>query len=212
MSGFYPIMLRLNGKKIVVVGGGNVAERKVKGLLETGADITVISPEATAELQKLACEGRIFWQQKLYAEEDVQGSVMVFAATNDRGLNQLVKDSAEPHQLVTIADDPDGSDFHIPAHLQRGRLSIAVSTGGASPTLARKISKQLEQQFDESYESYLDFLFLKRQWILKEVEDSTLKRNLLKALVSSDFLNSNNREKEFQRLYHELDSKAGPFD
>ncbi|MEH7334076.1 NAD(P)-binding protein [Neobacillus drentensis] len=209
MNSFYPIILRLEGKKVVVVGGGKVAERKVNGLLGTGADVSVISPEVTETIQKLADEGKIVWQQRPFSEEDVYGAFMIFAATNDQALNQKVKDSAVPHQLVTIADNPDESNFHVPAHLHRGRLSISVSTGGASPTLARKIREQLEQQFNESYEAYLEFLYLKRQWILKEVEDASLKRKLLAAMVSPDFLYSENREQDFQKLYHE---QAGTLD
>ncbi|MDN3017379.1 NAD(P)-binding protein [Paenibacillus sp. BSR1-1] len=209
MNSFYPIILRLEGKKVVVVGGGKVAERKVNSLLGTGADVSVISPEITETIQKLADEGKIVCQQRPFSEEDVYGAFMIFAATNDQALNQMVKDLADSHQLVTIADNPDESNFHIPAHLQRGRLSISVSTGGASPTLARKIREQLEQQFNESYEAYLEFLFLKRQWILKEVEDATLKRKLLEAIVSPDFLSSENREEDFQRLYIE---QAGTLD
>lgn len=209
MSSFYPIMLRLDGKKVVVVGGGKVAERKVRGLLEAEADLTVISPEMTASLQTLADEGKIVWLPRSFSKEDIQEAFMIFAATNNRHLNQLVKDSAAPHQLVTVADDPDHSNFHVPSRLQRGRLSIAVSTGGASPTLARKIREQLEHQFDKSYEAYLEFLFLKRQWILMEVEDASLKRKLLSAIAEPNFLSSRDWEEEFQKLYNELDPKAG---
>ncbi|MGG3467683.1 NAD(P)-binding protein [Neobacillus pocheonensis] len=212
MSSFYPVMLRLEGKKVVVVGGGKVAERKVSGLLESGAHLTVISPEATAAIQRLAGEDKIVWQQKLFSVEDIQDAFMIFAATNDRQLNQLVKDCADDQQLVTIADDPNESNFHLPALFKRGRLCIAVSTGGASPTLARKIREQLEQQFDESYVAYMDFLFSKRQWILEEVKDASLKKRLLTAIVSLDSLNSESREKDFQRLYKELDSEAGTLD
>ncbi|CAH2717252.1 Precorrin-2 dehydrogenase [Neobacillus rhizosphaerae] len=200
----YPIMLRLEGKKVVVVGGGKVAERKVTGLLETGARVMMISPEATDELKRLADEGKLDWQQRLFSQDDLKDAFLIFVATNDTTLNQQIKDSAGCHQLVTIADDPDGSDFHLPSYFQRGRLSIAVATGGASPMLARKIREQLEQQFDETYEEYLDFLFLKRQWILQEVADATLKRKLLTAIVSPEFLNSNNREVDFQQLYEKM--------
>ncbi|MDQ0201613.1 precorrin-2 dehydrogenase/sirohydrochlorin ferrochelatase family protein [Neobacillus ginsengisoli] len=204
MMEIYPIMLRLKGKRIVVVGGGKVAERKVAGLLGTGARIILICPEASDGLKQLALDGKIDWRQKSFSESDLQDAFMIFAATNDTELNRLVKNSAADHQLATIADDPNGSDFHVPSHLKRGRLSIAVSTGGASPTLARKIRQQLELQFDDSYESYLEFLFETRKWILNEVEDAAIKRNLLKAIVSPEFLNSKNRDEDFQRLYEEL--------
>ncbi|MEH6957061.1 MULTISPECIES: NAD(P)-binding protein [Neobacillus] len=204
MHAGYPVTLRLVGKKVVVVGGGKVAERKVKGLLGTGAEIVVVSPEATEGIQGLHREGRIVWKQKLVAVSDLADAFMILVATNNPQLNQSIKKTAEAHQLVTIADDPDGSNFHVPSHFSRGQLSIAVSTGGASPTLAGKIREQLEEQFDDSYESYLEFLSCKRKWILKEVEDATLKRKLLKTIVSSDFLTSANREDDFIRLYEAL--------
>jgi len=200
----YPIMLQLDGKKVVVIGGGRVAERKVRGLLGTGAQVVVISPEATGEIKTLFLDGKIVWEKKFFSAEDLRGAALIFAATDDKDINQSVKSLAEKQQLVTVADDPDISDFHLPAHVQRGRLSIAVSTGGASPTLAKKLRAELEQLFDERYEEYLEFLFTARQWILKEVKDPALKRKLLTAMVSEDFLNSQNRAEDFQRLYEEL--------
>jgi precorrin-2 dehydrogenase / sirohydrochlorin ferrochelatase len=200
----YPIMLQLDGKKVVVIGGGKVAERKVIGLLGTGAQVIVVSPEATKEIQTLFLDGKIVWLKKFFSGEDLQDAALIFAATDDKDLNQSVKSLAGIHQLVTIADDPDHSDFHLPAHVQRGRLSIAVSTGGASPILAKKLRAELEQQFDERYAEYVDFLFAARQWILKEVEDPSIKRKLLTVIVSEDFLNSQNRAEDFRRLYEEL--------
>jgi len=200
----YPIMLQLDGKKVVVIGGGKVAERKVIGLLGTGAQVIVVSPQATKEIQTLFLDGKIVWLKKFFSGEDLQDAALIFAATDDKDLNQSVKSLAGVHQLVTIADDPDHSDFHLPAHVQRGRLSIAVSTGGASPILAKKLRAELEQQFDERYAEYIDFLFAARQWILKEVEDPSIKRKLLTVIVSEDFLNSQNRAEDFRRLYEEL--------
>jgi precorrin-2 dehydrogenase / sirohydrochlorin ferrochelatase len=196
----YPIMLRLEGKKVVVVGGGKVAERKVTGLLGTGSRIIVISPEATDELRGLAGSGMIEWLEKSFSKEDIDGALLIFAATNDKDLNQSIKKAASDQQLVNIADDPEGADFHVPSHIQRGRLSIAVSTGAASPTLAKKIREQLEHQFDERYDAYLEFLFSARQRILNEVKDPSKKGKILAAIASEDFLNSQDRETDFLRL------------
>lgn len=209
MNSGYPVILRLEGKTVVIVGGGKVAERKVTGLLGTGAEIVIVSPEATDEIQRLHREGKIVWKQKSFSDGDIKDAFMIFAATNIREVNQLIRSSAAPDQLVTIADDPGESNFHVPAHFQRGLLSIAVSTGGASPTLASKIREQLEEQFDDSYEGYLEFLFSKRKWILKEVENASLKRKLLKTIVSSEFLTSDNREDDFIRLYETLLNETG---
>jgi precorrin-2 dehydrogenase / sirohydrochlorin ferrochelatase len=199
----YPIMLRLEGKKVVVIGGGRVAERKVKGLLGTGSLITVISPQATDKLKGFAGSGLIEWLERSFSIEDIKGAFLIFAATNDKVLNQSIKMAASDQQLVNIADDPDGSDFHVPSHIQRGRLSISVSTGSASPTLARKIKEQLENQFDEQYEEYLEFLFLARQQILKEVQDPSRKGKILAAIVSEEFMKSPNREADLSRLLQE---------
>lgn len=210
MNSSYPVVLRLEGKKVVIVGGGKVAERKVTGLLGTGAEVIVVSPEVTDGIERLEREGSIDWKQKSFSDSDINDAFMIFAATNNKELNQLIRSSAGAHQLVTIADDPEGSNFHVPAHFQRGRLSIAVSTEGASPTLASKIREQLEEQFDDSYTGYLEFLSSKRKWILKEVENGSLKRKLLKAIVSTEFLTSDNREEDFIRLHDTLLKKERP--
>jgi len=202
----YPIMLQMTGKKVVVVGGGKVAERKISGLLETGAAITVISPIATDTIHRLALEGDIVWQERSFTKDDLLDAYMIFAATDNAEINQLVKKAASDRQLVSIADDPDGSDFHVPANFRRGRLCISVSTEGASPFLAGKIRAQLEEQFDEVYEDFIEFLFTARQRVLREVEDPALKRKLLTAIVSEDFLNSENREDKFRRLLKKADT------
>lgn len=199
----YPIMLRLEGKRAVVVGGGKVAEQKVGSLIGTGAEIVVISPEVTEELERLAAGGTIKWKKKSYSEDDIQGAFLVFAATNDKTVNHLVSRSADAHQLVNIVDNPQDSDFHVPSHFERGRLSIAVSTGGASPSLAKKLREQLEAQYDETYEEYLEFLFSAREWIKREVKDPDLKRRLLTAIVSEEFLTSENRDADLKKLFEE---------
>jgi precorrin-2 dehydrogenase / sirohydrochlorin ferrochelatase len=204
MESYYPIMLKLAGKKVVVVGGGRVAKRKISSLIATKANITVVAPKISMEIQQLVESGKIDWLAKSFSIEDIEGAFLVFAATNEKDLNRKIKDAAEVCTLVTIADDPAGSDFHVPAKVQRGRLTVAVSTGGASPTLARKIRSQLEQEFDERYEDYLNFLFAARQQILEEVEDPSLKSKLLNQIVSPEFLNSNNRLADFQALYTKL--------
>jgi precorrin-2 dehydrogenase/sirohydrochlorin ferrochelatase len=204
MNSYYPIMLDLEGKKVVVVGGGRVAERKVNGLLETGAYIFLISPNVTEGLKNLSAEGKINWEQGVFSVESIKNAFMIFAVTNDKKTNHRIKAAAAAHQLVMMADNPRESDFHVPSHFQQGRLNIAISTGGASPILASRIREQLEEQFDETYSEFLEFLFTTRQWILNEVTDAYMKRKLLTAIASEDFLNSQDRAGDLEKLYTQL--------
>lgn len=199
----YSINLDLSRRKAVVVGGGKVAERKVVGLLEADARVTVASPQLTAALLKLAEEGEIIWISQAFSPEVLDGAFLIFAATNDRETNLTVKKSAAEHQLVTIVDDPAQSDFQVPATIRRGKLSIAISTSGASPILAKKIRSQLAHSYDDRYADYLDFLASCRKEVLKAVSDPILKRELLTRITEDDFLENENREAEFAKLIRE---------
>lgn len=199
----YAINLELRGRKAVVVGGGKVAERKAAGLLEEGAEVSVVSPMLTDCLMKLAEAGRLSWHKKTFSKEDLEGAVLIFAATDIREVNLAVKDSAALGQLVNIADDPALSDFQVPSMVKRGKLSIAVSTSGASPILAKKIRSQLEETFDERYEAYMEFLFSCRKAILAEVKDETKKKQLLTAITEGSFLNDQECTERFEKLLKE---------
>ncbi|MGA9224843.1 MAG: NAD(P)-binding protein [Mesobacillus sp.] len=199
----YAINLELRGRKAVVIGGGKVAERKAAGLLEEGADVTVISPMLTDGLMKLAEDGSLSWLKKTFSPEDLKEAFLIFAATDSREVNLAVKDKAAPGQLVNIADDPALSDFQVPSLLKRGKLSIAVSTSGASPILAKKIRSQLEETFDERYEAYMEFLFFCRKAILAEVNDETKKKQLLAAITEGSFLNDKERKEKFAKMLKE---------
>src|SRR3954454_4532967 len=129
---YYPINLNLDGKKVVVIGGGKIAERKITGLMETRADITVISLELTYRLNEYAQAGKITWKEKDFTDLDIQDAFLIIAATNQREVNLAVQKAAKPHQLISLVDDPEASNFILPSVVKRGRLSIAVSTSGAS--------------------------------------------------------------------------------
>ncbi|MGV2940152.1 bifunctional precorrin-2 dehydrogenase/sirohydrochlorin ferrochelatase [Mesobacillus sp. LC4] len=205
----YSMNLRISGRNAVVIGGGKVAHRKVLGLLDAGAKVKVVSPELTRELMGLAAEGEISWQAEKYTKKDLEGALLVIAATNDTETNLAVKKDASSHQLVSLADNPEHSDFQVPSVMKRGKLMIAVSTSGASPVLAKKICGQLEQTFDEKYESYLEFLAASRKEIKAAVKDETVKRKLLREIAKESFLASDQREERFARLLIEAISEEG---
>jgi len=149
---FYPVFLNIWGTRCVVIGGGGVALRKVKTLLEYGADVDVISPLICSELQQLAEKGEICIIQRHYQKGDLKKARLVIAATDDQKVNIQVSEEARSNNvLVNVADNPDYSDFIVPSTLHRGDMRIAISTGGKSPALSRKIRTRLEQEYDEEY-------------------------------------------------------------
>jgi precorrin-2 dehydrogenase / sirohydrochlorin ferrochelatase len=140
----YPIFLDLSGRRCVVVGGGEVANRKARKLLQARARVVVISPEIGVELESVAVEVH----RRPYREGDLDGAYLAFAATDSREANAAVAREAKERGIpVNVADRPSDGDFALPATLRRGGLQVAVSTGGASPTLARKIKDELEGIF-----------------------------------------------------------------
>ncbi|MBI2852398.1 MAG: bifunctional precorrin-2 dehydrogenase/sirohydrochlorin ferrochelatase [Chloroflexi bacterium] len=149
---YYPVFLDIQGKKCVVIGGGNVALRKVKGLLEHGAKVDVVSPELCPEIVGLAENREIGVFQRHYQTGDLQGAFIAIAATDSRTTNsRIAREARERHVLVNVVDDAELSDFIAPAIVRRGGLSIAISTAGLSPALARKIRTRLEEDFGEEY-------------------------------------------------------------
>ncbi len=151
-SPYYPIFLKVGGKKCVVVGGGEIALRKVKMLLDHGASVEVISPDLCPELNRLAETGEIAVQRRHYQIGDLRGAFIVVAATDDHNINlKVVKEANRTGVLVNVVDDPRDSDFIVPSYLRRGDVTVAVSTAGRSPALARKIRTRLEKDLEEEY-------------------------------------------------------------
>ena len=151
-SPYYPILLNIQGRKCLVVGGGPVALRKVKALLEHGANVEVVSPTLCPELNQLATDGAIRAIQRDYKSEDLQHAFIAIAATDDAKTNESVAAEARRRGvLVNVVDDPKNSAFIVPSYLKRGDVIIAVSTSGRSPALARKIRNKLESDFKTEY-------------------------------------------------------------
>src|SRR3954469_14198542 len=141
---FYPIYLNLTGKRVVVVGGGKVAERKIESLLGTGAAVTVVSPEVTSGILALAKQKRIELQQRQYAAGDCDGAAFVFSATDVSSVSHTVfQDAHTAGALVNTADQPALCDFIMPAVVRRGNVTIAISTGGTSPGLAGRLRQKI---------------------------------------------------------------------
>ena len=151
----YPIFLDLSDRRCVVVGGGEVANRKARKLLQARARVVVISPEVGAELESVVFEVH----RRPYRGGDLEGAYLAFAATDAREVNAAVAREAKERGVpVNVADRPSEGDFALPSTLRRGRLQVAVSTGGASPTLARRIRGELEGAFGPEWAGIVEEL------------------------------------------------------
>lgn len=218
MKKYYPILINLENKKCKVIGGGKVAERKVKTLLEHGANVEIISPYATDLLLSYFQEGKIILQKRQYRYGDLNNCDLVFAATDDEAVNKMcLKESTEKKLLFNIIDNPEECSFTTPSCLRRGHLSISISTDGKSPTLAKKIKEDLEEQFTEEYSEYIEILGRLRDKVKNEVQDINLRKEILNQLVYSDILQRymikeiDNLEDELYFRYNAI-SKKGAVD
>lgn len=165
----YPINMNLTGRLVVIVGGGRVAARKAGRLVDAGAKLTVVAPALAKQLDVLVEQGKVLHLCRAYQPGDLTGAVLAFAATDDSGVNRLVVEEARTlNILVDSVDAPKESDFATPAVLQQGDLLITVSTGGASPALARRIVEQLEPLFGNEYNEAVALLGTVREKLLTE--------------------------------------------
>jgi precorrin-2 dehydrogenase/sirohydrochlorin ferrochelatase len=156
---YYPMFLNISGKKCVVVGGGQVARRKVRALLEHGASVEVVSPDPCPELIELEKSRSIRILHRQYQPGDLQKALIAIAATDNSDINQqVVKEARGKAVLVNAADDLENSDFIVPSYVRRGDITIAVSTAGRSPALARKIRARLEKELGDEYASLVNLI------------------------------------------------------
>lgn len=195
-----PITIRLKGRKCVVVGGGRIAFRRAKLLLAEGADVRVVSPELLPELRELIEAAGAEWLPRTFREQDVQDAFLLVAATDRREVNDTVAKCCSAGQLINIADNPENSSFHFPAVGRRGLLTVAVGTDGASPILAKNIRDDIMVQFDESYETYFDFVKISRGKILSLPLSEAQKRRLLTEIVDKKYLDVDQQKAFLEQL------------
>jgi precorrin-2 dehydrogenase/sirohydrochlorin ferrochelatase len=142
---YYPIFLNMVGQLCVVIGGGEIAERKVKTLLEAGAVVTLITPECTEGLEAMTADPLVTWHQRKYETGDLEGAFIAIASTDDRAVNDAVsKEAAERNTPLNVVDITDMCTFIAPSIIRRGPVTLAISTGGMGPALARKLRQELE--------------------------------------------------------------------
>jgi len=165
------MFLKLAGRRCLVVGGGAIGEGKIAGLLDAGAQLTVVAPEVTEAVREWASAARIAWLARPFSPADLEGAFLVVAATSRVDVNDLVfREARQRRILCNVVDDPERCDFYYPAALRRGRLQIAISTEGASPALAQRLRQELEHQFSAYYGDWLEELAATRRRLINTLD------------------------------------------
>ncbi len=183
----YPIYLELSGKRVVVVGAGVVAARKVQSLLSTGSRIVVVGEHVDDTLTAICQEGGVELIRAKYAKDYLGRAVLVIAATNDNQLNrQIYKDCQELEILCNVVDEPELCDFFVPAVIERGNLQIAVCTEGTCPAYAGHIKKKLEQIFTEKHGQFLAELEKVRKQVVSDIPEMADRKAILGQLVDDE--------------------------
>ncbi len=187
MNTLYPAFLKLEGKPVLVVGGGAVAEQKITGLLESRADVTVIAPEASASILQLAAQGRLTLQSRAFQPTDTAGFHLVIGATDDRAVQHAVFMDAQRQGIpVNIVDVPELCSFYTASIFRKGDLSIAVSTNGKSPTLGKLIRDRIRERFERGYPELLERLGAIRADVLELFPDYASCKTYFEQLVQAE--------------------------
>jgi precorrin-2 dehydrogenase/sirohydrochlorin ferrochelatase len=209
MSNLFPMFLKLEGKRCLVVGAGKVGEPKIASLIDTGARIHVVALAATAAVRDWARTGKITLELRAFAAEDLAGTFLAVVATASPAVNESIYREAQHRGvLCNVVDVPQYCDFYYPAVVRRGNLQIAVSTSGQSPSLAQKIRQQLERQFSPAYEQWVAELGETRKLVLASDLSSERKRELLHSLASREALEAALAEESTKNEFSKNDRRV----
>jgi len=185
MDFLFPMMVKLESRRCIVVGGGEVAASKTDMLLGCGAQVVVIAQGATESIQALARQAKLEWTARDFVAADLNGAFLVVAATNSSAVNEEVFRAGRARGvLCNVVDDPEHCDFFYPAVVRRGALQIAISTAGYSPALAHRLRLELEQQFGPEYGAWLEEVGQRRREIMTRELSEVLRRELLERIAS----------------------------
>jgi siroheme synthase-like protein len=184
---FYIACLRLTGRRCLVVGGGPIGLEKVEGLLACGGDVVLVAPTAVPELEELAAEGSIRWERRDYESDDLERTFIAIAATDDTDMNIRVYEEAEARaMLVNIVDVPPLCNFILPAVVRTGPLAIAISTAGASPALAKRMKRQIAEEYGEPYARLAEMLNEVRGWAKGTLPTYNDRRDFFESIVNGE--------------------------
>ena len=179
----FPIFVKLEGRRVLLVGAGQVGESKIAGLVSAGALVTVVAPDATPAIQKLAAEDKVLWHRREFAPDDLNGMALAVAAVPRDIAREIYREARTREVLLNSVDDPEHCDFYYPAVVNRGDLQIAISTAGHSPSLAQRIRLQLEEQFGPEYARWVEELGAARRDLFTVDMDPELRKEQLHDMV-----------------------------
>ncbi|GAX90504.1 precorrin-2 dehydrogenase/sirohydrochlorin ferrochelatase family protein [Effusibacillus lacus] len=206
-SRYFAAFLDIAGRLCTVIGGGQVAERKIKTLLACGARIRIVSPGLTPELGRLAAEGAIEHIARPYEPGDTEGAFLTIAATDSREVNRLVVEEVNKEgRLVNSVHGAAEANLIFPAVVDRGPLQVAISTSGTGPVVAKAIREDLEEYFGEEFEVYLHKLSSVREHLKQTIDEEKMRAEVLLAIVQSrvrELLRSGN-EAEADRIIRSI--------
>ncbi len=195
MKETYPIILYLEERRCVLVGAGKIAEHKIGGLLAAKADVFVVAPEVTPKFRQLAENGRIHLTLRPFEPSDLDGAMLVIAATNDVAVNTAVWDAArERNIMMNSVDDTPRCDFIAPAVARQGPIAVAISTNGTSPALAALLRRKMENIVTEEIGILADLLGAMRPAVMKAVDGVDQRIRFWKTLVNDDLIELTRRE------------------
>jgi precorrin-2 dehydrogenase/sirohydrochlorin ferrochelatase len=184
---FYMACLDLTGRPCLVVGAGPVGVEKIEGLLAAGARVTVIAPEAVPAVRELAADGAVAWEQREYETSDLEGRMLVVAATADTELNvRVFRDAERRAMLVNVVDVPPLCNFILPAIVRAGPIAIAISTSGASPALAKRLKREIAAEFGASHARLAELLNDMRAWAKDTFPTYEQRRDFFEGIVNGD--------------------------
>lgn len=187
----FPMFLKLEGRQCVVVGAGPIADGKIGSLLDAGASVRVVAPQAVQAIQKRAKNGTIDWYCRGFEPHDLDGAFLVITATSSPEVNaQVFQEARKRNVLCNSVDDPQNCDFYYPAVVNRGDLQIAISTNGRSPALAQRLRKELEEQFGPEYEAWVKELGEARDQLTAQNVPVEPRRKLLHEIASQEAFES----------------------
>lgn len=201
MPNYYPVMLDVRGRSAIVIGGDRIAAEKATALANSGARVSVLSPGFGAEMLTLAERGQVALRHKSYESGDLAGAFVVVAATNDATLIEAIwQETQQRGQPVNIVDVPRYCTFILPSILRRGKLTVAVSTEGASPSLAKRIRQQIEEVLPSAYEAYIDLAELARAHLRRQGVSYATRDEFFREFMDSSILALLNADETAQAL------------